>query len=153
MICEHIFAADDGDFNDDDIDDDGNLIMHDCVYRDDDECDDHRHTSMFQLALLHIFLEFFPDVFLHCDCRMHVCGCMCMCRSCVWCGGMKYDGEACAFMKTCANAHFCVKLLRLYATCFCAALLFYFVEVYFGLYFAAVDVPPSSSSQALTTRP
>jgi hypothetical protein len=56
-------------------------------------------------------------------------------------------------MKTCANAHFCVKLLRLYATCFCAALLFYFVEVYFGLYFAAVDVPPSSSSQALTTTP
>ena len=34
-----------------------------------------------------------------------------------------------------------------------AALLFYFVEVYFGLYFAAVDVPPSSSSQALATRP
>ena len=34
-----------------------------------------------------------------------------------------------------------------------AALLFYFVEVYFGLYFAAVDVPPSSSSQALTTTP
>jgi hypothetical protein len=31
--------------------------------------------------------------------------------------------------------------------------LFYFVEVYFGLYFAAVDVPPSSSSQALSTTP
>ena len=30
-----------------------------------------------------------------------------MCRSCVWCGGMKFDGDACAFMKTCANAHFC----------------------------------------------
>jgi hypothetical protein len=45
------------------------------------------------------------------------------------------------------------KLLRLYGTCFCAALLFYFVEVYFGLYFAAVDVPPSSSSQALATTP
>ena len=58
---------------------------------------------------------------------------------------MKCNGDACAFMKTCANAHFCVKLLRLYATCFCAGLLFYFVEVYFGLYFAAVDVPPSSS--------
>jgi len=98
-------------------------------------------------------LNFFPDVFLHCDCRMNVCGCMCMCRSCVWCGGMKYDGDACAFMKTCANAHFCVKLLRLYATCFCSGLLFYFVEVYFGLYFAAVDVPPSSSSQALATTP
>ena len=51
MIIEHIFAADDGDYNDDVIDDNGNLIMHDCVYRDDDECDDHRHTSMFQLAL------------------------------------------------------------------------------------------------------
>ncbi len=127
--------------------------MNDCVYRDDDECDDYRHTSMFQLALLHIFLEFLPDVFLHFDCRMHVCGCICMCRSCVWCGGMKCNGDACAFMKTCANAHFCVKLLRLCATCFCAGLLFCFVEVYFGLYFAAVDVPPSSSSQALTTRP
>ena len=34
-----------------------------------------------------------------------------------------------------------------------SALLFYFVEVYFGLYFAAVDVPPSSSSQALATTP
>jgi len=45
------------------------------------------------------------------------------------------------------------KLLRLYATCFCSGLIFYFVEVYFGLYFAAVDVPPSSSSQALTTTP
>ena len=36
---------------------------------------------------------------------------------------------------------------------FLGGLLFYFVEVYFGLYFAAVDVPPSSSSQALGTRP
>ena len=153
MICEHIFAADDGDYNDDDIDDDRNFFTHDCVYRYDGEYDDHRHTSMFQLALLHIFLEFFPDVFLHCDCRMNVCGCMCTCRSCVWCGGMKYDGDACAFMKTCSNAHFCVKLLRLCATCFWAALLFYFVEVHFGLYFAAVDVPPSSSSQALGTKP
>ena len=35
-----------------------------------------------------------------------------------------------------------MKLLRVYGTCFCASLLFYFVEVYFGLYFAAVDVPP-----------
>ena len=46
---------------------------------------------------------------------------------------MKYDGDACAFMKTCANAHFCVKLLRLYATCFCAALLFYFVAFTVGI--------------------
>ena len=93
-------------------------------------------------------VTYFPhDLFLHCDCPKHVQ------KSCVWCGGMKYDGEACAFMKTCANAHFCVKLLRLFATCFCSALLFYFVEVYFGLYFAAVDVPPSSSSQALGTTP
>ena len=56
MICEHIFAAAADDYNDeydddDAIDDDGKLFMHDCVYRDDDECDDHRHTSMFQLAL------------------------------------------------------------------------------------------------------
>ena len=51
MICEHIFAAADCDYNDDDIDDDGNLITHDCVYRDDDECDDHRHTPMCQFAL------------------------------------------------------------------------------------------------------
>ena len=51
MICEHIFAADDGDYNDDDIDDDKNLIMHDCVYRDDDECDDHRYAAMCQFAL------------------------------------------------------------------------------------------------------
>jgi hypothetical protein len=27
------------------------LIMHDCVYRDDDECDDHRYSGMCQLAL------------------------------------------------------------------------------------------------------
>ena len=52
MICEHIFAAADGDYNDDDIDDDGKLIMHDCVYRDDDECDDHRHASMCQCVKL-----------------------------------------------------------------------------------------------------
>ena len=56
MVCEHIFAAADGDYNDeyddgDDIDDDGNLIMHDCVYRDDDECDDHRYAAMCQFAL------------------------------------------------------------------------------------------------------
>ena len=44
MICDDIVSAADGDYNDDDIDDDGNLIMHDYVYRDDDECDDHRHT-------------------------------------------------------------------------------------------------------------
>ena len=35
----------------DDIDDDRNLIMHDCVYRDDDECDDHRYAAMCQFAL------------------------------------------------------------------------------------------------------
>ncbi len=46
-----MFAADDGDYNDDDVDDDGNLIIYDCVYRYDGECDDHRHTSMLQLAL------------------------------------------------------------------------------------------------------
>ncbi len=51
MICELIFAADDGDYNDDDIDHDGNLIMHDSVYRDDDECDDHRHAAMCKFAL------------------------------------------------------------------------------------------------------
>ena len=52
MICEHIFAADgDGDYNDDDIHDDGKLIMHDCVYRDDDECDDHRHAAVCKFAL------------------------------------------------------------------------------------------------------
>ena len=56
MICDDNFAAADGDYNDeyddgDDIDDDGNLIMHDCVYRDDDECDDHRYAGMCQLAL------------------------------------------------------------------------------------------------------
>ena len=56
MVCEHIFAAAADDYNDeydddDDIDDDGKLITHDCVYRDDDECDDHRLTSMCQLAL------------------------------------------------------------------------------------------------------
>ena len=55
---------------------------------------------------------------------------------------MKFDGDACAFMR----------MMREVA-CFWVALLFYFVEVYFGLYFAAVDVPPSSSSQALATRP
>ena len=77
------------------IDDDGNLITHDCVNGDIGECDDHRHASMCQ----------------------------------------------------------CVKLLRLYATCFWGGLIFYFVEVYFGLYVAAVDVPPSSSSQALSTTP
>ena len=37
--------------HDDDIDDDRNFFTHDCVYRYDGECDDHRHTSMFQLAL------------------------------------------------------------------------------------------------------
>ena len=31
--------------------------------------------------------------------------------------------------------------------------LFYFIELCFGSYSAAVDVPPSSSSQALTTTP
>ena len=49
MICDDNFAAADDYYNDeyddgDDIDDDGNLIMHDYVYRDDGECDDHRHT-------------------------------------------------------------------------------------------------------------
>ena len=63
MICEHIFAAADGDYNDeyddgDDIDDDGNLIMHDCVYRDDDECDDHRYAAMCQFALWRIYFIF-----------------------------------------------------------------------------------------------
>ncbi len=58
MICEHncaaaAAAADDDNENDDDddVDDDENLITHDCIDGDDGECDDHRHTSMFQLAL------------------------------------------------------------------------------------------------------
>ena len=51
MICEHFLAADDGDYNDDDIDDDEKLITHDCVYRDDDECDDHRYAAMCQFVL------------------------------------------------------------------------------------------------------
>ena len=80
MICGHIFASADGDYNDeyddgDDIDDDGNLIMHDCVYRDDDECDDHRYAAMCQFALWRVLLYVSHDVFLHCDCRMH---CVCM---------------------------------------------------------------------------
>ena len=105
MICEHIFATADGDYNDDDIDDDGNLIMHDCVYRDDGECDDHRYAAMCQFALWRVLLYVFHDVFVHCDCRLHLCACMCACKSCVWCGGMKCDGDVCAFMKTCVNAH------------------------------------------------
>jgi len=59
LICEHTFAAaadaDDDDENqnddDDDIDDDEKLITHDCVYRDDDECDDHRYAAMCQFVL------------------------------------------------------------------------------------------------------
>jgi hypothetical protein len=58
LICDDNFAAADDYYNDeyhdgddDDIDDDGKLIMHDCVYRDDDECDDHRYAGMCQLAL------------------------------------------------------------------------------------------------------
>ena len=56
MICEHIFAAAADDYNDeydddDDIDDDGKLFMHDCVYRDFGECDDHRYAAMCQFAL------------------------------------------------------------------------------------------------------
>ena len=43
--------------------------------------------------------------FFYCDCQMNVFACMCMCISCVWYGGMKCGGDACAFMKTCANAH------------------------------------------------
>ena len=110
MVCEHIFAAAADDYNDendddDDIDDDGKLIMHDCVYRDFGECDDHRHAAMCQFALWRIFLYCFHGVFVHCDCQMHVCACMCTCKSCVWYGGMKFDGDACALMKTCANAH------------------------------------------------
>ena len=110
MICEHIFAAAADDYNDeydddDDIDDDGKLFMHDCVYRDFGECDDHRHAAMCQFALWRIFLYCFHGVFLYCDCRMNVFACMRMCRSCVWCGGMECDGDACAFMKTCVNAH------------------------------------------------
>ena len=34
------------------IDDDGNLITHDCVNGDFGECDDHRHTSMCQCVKL-----------------------------------------------------------------------------------------------------
>ena len=102
MICEHIFATADGDYNDDDIDDDGKLFMHDCVYRNFGECDDHRHAAMCQFALWRVLLY---GVFLHCDCRMHFCAYMCTCISCVWCGGMKCDGDVCAFMKTCVNAH------------------------------------------------
>ena len=85
MICEHNCAADgDGDYNDDDIHDDGNLIMHDCVYRDDDECDDHRYAAMCQLALLHIFLEFF---LMTCFCIVIVeCTCVdaCACAEVVY---------------------------------------------------------------------
>ena len=112
MICDDNFAAADDYYNDeyhdgddDDIDDDGKLIMHDCVYRDDDECDDHRYAGMCQFALWRIFIYVSHDVFLHCDCRMHFCACMRTCISCVWCGGMKCDGDVCAFMKTCVNAH------------------------------------------------
>ena len=52
MICEHIFVADYGDYNDDDdIDDDGNLITHDCIDGDDGECDDHLHAAMCKFAV------------------------------------------------------------------------------------------------------
>ena len=56
MICDDNFAAADDYCNDeyddgDDIDDDGKLIMHDCVFRDFGECDDHRYATMCQLAL------------------------------------------------------------------------------------------------------
>ena len=71
IIMMNTIVHDDGD----DIDDDGNLIMHDCVYRDDDECDDHRYAAMCQFALWRVLLYVSHDVFLHCDCRMH---CVCM---------------------------------------------------------------------------
>ena len=51
MICEHTFVAAAADDDDDYNDDAGNLIMHDCVYRDDDECDDHRHAAVCKFAL------------------------------------------------------------------------------------------------------
>ena len=56
MICDDNCAAASDEYNDeyddnDDIDYDGKLIMHDCVDRDDDECDDHRHSAMCQFAL------------------------------------------------------------------------------------------------------
>ena len=78
MICEDIFAAADGDYNDDDIDDDGKLFMHDCVYRDFGECDDHRHAAMCQFALWRIYF-IFPMTFLcivivECTC-VHACAC------------------------------------------------------------------------------
>ena len=78
MICEHIFAAAADDYNHeyddvDDIDDDGKLFMHDCVYRDFGECDDHRHAAMCQFALWRIFLYCFRCVFFYCDCLMNVC--------------------------------------------------------------------------------
>ena len=91
--------------DDDDIDDNRNLITHDCVDSDDHECDDHRYAAMCQLALWRVLLYVFHDVFVHCDCRMHVRACMCTCISCVWCGGMKCNGDVCAFMKTCVNVH------------------------------------------------
>ena len=73
MICDDNFAAADGDYNDDDIDDDGNLIMHDCVYRDDGECDDHRHAAMCQFALWRIYF-IFPKTFL----RIVIVECTCV---------------------------------------------------------------------------
>jgi len=51
LICEHNCAADDGDYNDDDIDDDGKLIIHDCIDGDDGKCDDHRHAAVCKFAL------------------------------------------------------------------------------------------------------
>ena len=75
MICEHIFAADDGDYNDDDIDDDGKLFLHDCIDGDDGECDDHRHAAVCQFALWRIFLmTCFCIVIVECTC-VDACAC------------------------------------------------------------------------------
>ena len=78
MICDDIVSAADGDYNDDDIDDDGNLIMHDYVYRDDDECDDHRHASMCQFVLWRIFHLFSHDFDYALLSRFFSCSC-CAC--------------------------------------------------------------------------
>ena len=67
--------------DDDDIDDDGKLFMHDCVNCDFFECDDHRHATMCQFALWYILLY---EVFLDCDCRMHVCLHACACAKFVY---------------------------------------------------------------------
>jgi hypothetical protein len=115
------------------------MMMQERVVRDDDECDDHRRDTMCQFDLLSFLFS------MTCFCIViveYASDHACMCRSCICCGQMNFDGDVCAFMNARVNAELLFDVITTEFQFMIYFVLFYFIELYFGSYSAAFDAPP-----------